>query len=51
LAVRLLVQRSTPSPGSVKSSTGTSTVQTNVRLADKLAGWTAMALGLAGKSK
>lgn len=33
------------------SSTGTAAEQTNVPLSDKLAAWTAMALGLAGKAK
>jgi hypothetical protein len=40
-----------PTAQAFATGTGTSTEQTNVPLADKLAGWTAMALGMAGKSK
>ncbi len=50
-ALQKIAAMGIPIAGLGQSSTGTSTEQTNVPLADKLAGWTAMALGLAGKSK
>ena len=50
-ALQKIAAMGIPIAGLGQSSTGTSTEQTNVPLADKLAGWTAMALGIAGKSK
>jgi len=50
-ALQKIAAMGVPIAGLGQSSTGTSTEQTNVSLADKLAGWTAMALGIAGKAK
>ena len=50
-ALQRIAAMGVPIAGLGQSATGTSTEQTNVPLADKIAGWTAMALGVAGKAK
>src|SRR5262249_6042974 len=50
-ALQRIAAMAAPIAGLGHSSTGTSTEETNVPLADKVAGWTALALGAAGKMK